>query len=370
MVTRALIFVVAAAIGIVLLLVIAPLLLIAALLMLLLAWKWPTTVGRVSGSPRLRPIPQAVRSTPMRFAASLVAVTFLLTATSFAAFGRQGRESDTVPEQAAAEVAAEPTASPTQEPKSTPTPRPSRTPRPTAAPTPTAEPTPTLEPTPVFGEEPTGPTQLGTVVGVADGDTIKVDVDGIVYDVRYIGVSTPEIHGAVEWLGQEANTANANLVAGKRVLLEKDVSETDQYGRLLRHVWVENGSGWLLVNLELVRLGFATVTTFPPDVKYIDELYVPAQAGAQTAVLGLWAPAPTPAPTPLPVAAPAAPLPLVPAPTCHASYIGACLAPGIGDYDCAGGSGNGPNYIAGPIQVVGQDEFDLDSDANGYGCEG
>ena len=84
------------------------------------------------------------------------------------------------------------------------------------------------------------------------------------------------------------------------------MSETDQYGRLLRYVWVQSGGGWLLVNLELVRLGFAAVTTFPPDVKYIEELYLPAQATAQSGVAGLWAPPPTPAPTPVPVAAPVA----------------------------------------------------------------
>lgn len=58
-----------------------------------------------------------------------------------------------------------------------------------------------------------------------------------------------------------------------------------------------------------------------------------------------------------------------PAPSCHASYQGACLAIGAGDYDCAGGSGNGPNYIAGPIYVVGWDEFELDRDGDGVACE-
>ncbi len=62
---------------------------------------------------------------------------------------------------------------------------------------------------------------------------------------------------------------------------------------------------------------------------------------------------------------------VTPAPVanCHPSYIGVCLTQGIGDYDCAGGSGNGPNYIAGPFQVVGNDEFDLDRDGDGIGCE-
>jgi hypothetical protein len=45
------------------------------------------------------------------------------------------------------------------------------------------------------------------------------------------------------------------------------------------------------------------------------------------------------------------------------------LTPGIGDYDCAGGSGNGPNYVTGPVYVVGYDEFDLDRDGDGVACE-
>ncbi len=51
------------------------------------------------------------------------------------------------------------------------------------------------------------------------------------------------------------------------------------------------------------------------------------------------------------------------------SYTGICLTPGIGDYDCLGGSGNGPNYARGPFNVVGYDEFDLDRDGDGIGCE-
>ena len=84
----------------------------------------------------------------------------------------------------------------------------------------------------------------------------------------------------------------------------------------------------------------------------------------------------TPVPTPLPTntlvpAPPPTNTPVPPPPTqsgCHPSYQGACLGIGIGDYDCAGGSGNGPNYT-GRVTVVGPDEFRLDHDNDGVGCE-
>jgi len=55
--------------------------------------------------------------------------------------------------------------------------------------------------------------------------------------------------------------------------------------------------------------------------------------------------------------------------SCHPSYRGVCLKQGIGDYDCSSGTGNGPNYVRGPVDVVGPDEFDLDRDGDGVGCE-
>lgn len=54
---------------------------------------------------------------------------------------------------------------------------------------------------------------------------------------------------------------------------------------------------------------------------------------------------------------------------CHPSYPSVCLAINKGDYDCKGGSGNGPNYIKGPIVVLQPDPFDLDRDNDGIGCE-
>jgi hypothetical protein len=53
---------------------------------------------------------------------------------------------------------------------------------------------------------------------------------------------------------------------------------------------------------------------------------------------------------------------------CDPSYEGACLDPSISDYDCEGGSGDGPEYT-GEVVVVGEDHFGLDSDSDGVGCE-
>jgi hypothetical protein len=58
-----------------------------------------------------------------------------------------------------------------------------------------------------------------------------------------------------------------------------------------------------------------------------------------------------------------------PARNCDPAYPGRCLQDGIGDYDCAGGSGNGPNYVDGPLTVRSPDPFDLDRDHDGVGCE-
>jgi hypothetical protein len=68
---------------------------------------------------------------------------------------------------------------------------------------------------------------------------------------------------------------------------------------------------------------------------------------------------------------PPAPEPEAPAAQedCHPSYKGACLDPDASDYDCAGGSGDGPKYAEGPITVVGSDDYDLDRDGDGTACE-
>lgn len=140
------------------------------------------------------------------------------------------------------------------------------------------------------GLAPTGPTEAARVVRVVDGDTIVVDRGRGSEKLRYIGMDTPETvkpGSPVEWMGPEASNANRALVEGQSVVLEKDVSETDQYGRLLRDVWLQTAVGWRLVDLELVRQGYARVSTYPPDVKYVD-LLLAAQADARDHDRGLW----------------------------------------------------------------------------------
>ena len=166
------------------------------------------------------------------------------------------------------------TSTPTAATSATQTPRPTPTPRPKASPSAT----PTPRPAPLGG--PTGPTQTATVVRVVDGDTIVVDRGQGPERVRYIGVDTPEtVHPSkpVEAFGHEASEANRALVEGRKVVLERDISEVDRYGRLLRYVWLRDGDAWSLVNLELVKRGFAQVVTYPPDVKYVD-LYLEGAA--------------------------------------------------------------------------------------------
>jgi len=126
--------------------------------------------------------------------------------------------------------------------------------------------------------------QLFKVVKVVDGDTIALENGEV---VRYIGIDTPEtVHPSkpVQCFGKEASEKNKELVEGKMVKLEKDVSERDKYGRLLRYVWV-NG---IFVNDYLVREGYAYVSTYPPDVKY-SEQFLKAQQEARENKKGLWA---------------------------------------------------------------------------------
>jgi len=120
--------------------------------------------------------------------------------------------------------------------------------------------------------------QIGVVTRVIDGDTIDIDIDGKVYRVRYIGMNTPERD---EPCFDEATQANVDLVAGHEVRLEKDFSETDRYGRLLRYVYV----GDVFVNKALVADGYAEAVLYEPDNRYY-ELFGELEAEAAHSGLG------------------------------------------------------------------------------------
>jgi micrococcal nuclease len=126
----------------------------------------------------------------------------------------------------------------------------------------------------------------GAVVRVVDGDTIHVRIGDRIETVRYIGVNTPEIHHprrGEEPGGREATALNRHLVAGKQVRLELDVQERDRYRRMLAYVWI----GEVMINAELVRLGYAQVMTVPPNVRH-QALFVKLQRDARDGRRGLW----------------------------------------------------------------------------------
>jgi endonuclease YncB( thermonuclease family) len=119
---------------------------------------------------------------------------------------------------------------------------------------------------------------------IIDGDTIELSNGK---KVRYIGIDTPETvdpRKSVQCFGKEAKEANTNLVLNKVVILKKDVSETDKYGRLLRYVYLEDGT---FVNLWLVKNGYASVYTYPPDVARSQE-FLTAEQEARKNKQGLW----------------------------------------------------------------------------------
>jgi len=116
------------------------------------------------------------------------------------------------------------------------------------------------------------------VAQIVDGDTIEVLMDGVGYRVRYVGVNTPERD---ETCYSEATAANNALVSGQVVRMLRDESNTDQYGRLLRYIFV----GERFVNTELVANGWAEAVEYNPDRRYTANFRV-LEAEAREAGLG------------------------------------------------------------------------------------
>ena len=166
------------------------------------------------------------------------------------------------------------------------------------------ETTTVLEPTPTPIAEPLqNPTEeilefstfeTATVARVVDGDTIVLE-DG--RKVRYIGIDTPETvdpNRPVGCFGKEASVFNTQLVDKKQVWLEKDVSDMDRYGRLLRYVYIlpegsePTSENLIAVNELLLSRGYAISSEYKPDIKY-QPIFEELQQTAIDAKLGLWA---------------------------------------------------------------------------------
>ena len=116
-------------------------------------------------------------------------------------------------------------------------------------------------------------------VHVIDGDTLRLPYGET---IRYIGIDTPE---RGEPYYEEATSANEQLVLSRDLRFETDVTNKDQYGRLLRYVFAEN----VFVNAELVRQGLALVYSAGkfPDQKYHETLREAAEEAAN-AGRGIW----------------------------------------------------------------------------------
>lgn len=128
---------------------------------------------------------------------------------------------------------------------------------------------------------PPRPTTPAIVSRVVDGDTLDVEIDGQVERIRLIGIDTPEIG---DCYGVQAAAHVIELLpAGIPITLERDTSQRDRYGRLLRYVYLEGE----MINEQLVTSGFARAATYPPDVRY-QPRFVAGQQEARSNKAGLW----------------------------------------------------------------------------------
>lgn len=129
------------------------------------------------------------------------------------------------------------------------------------------------------------------VVSVVDGDTVKVSINGVTETTRIIGINTPETvdpRKEVECFGKEASNKAKEMLSRKTVTLEIDSSqgERDKYGRLLRYVFLADGTDF---GKFMIASGYAYEYTYSTPYKY-QSAYKSAQAIAETNKLGLWSP--------------------------------------------------------------------------------
>jgi micrococcal nuclease len=124
---------------------------------------------------------------------------------------------------------------------------------------------------------------------VVDGDTFVAE-DGTPkgLKIRLIGVDAPESHASehkvVGYYGAEAKAFLTEYLQGKSVRLEYDVTKLDKYHRTLAYVYMPDGT---FLNAELIKRGYATTLTIPPNVKFAGT-FVQLQRAARNKKQGLW----------------------------------------------------------------------------------
>jgi micrococcal nuclease len=141
-----------------------------------------------------------------------------------------------------------------------------------------------------------------TITRVVDGDTVLLRFPGGHQErTRLIGIDTPEVsdgaglerdvkrygrdEARVQALGQQASALTRRLLPrGTRVEVEHDVQDRDRHGRLLAYLWTPDAG---LVNLVIMREGYARVITVPPNVRY-EARFRACQREARAAERGLW----------------------------------------------------------------------------------
>ena len=136
----------------------------------------------------------------------------------------------------------------------------------------------------LLGTGPPRDAQLTHVTAVIDGDTIVVEGG---QHVRVLGIDTPEtVHPDLDGpqaFGIEASDRLSDLVDGRLVALQKDVTDSDHFGRSLRHVWI----GRRLAGETLIREGLGHVLIIPPNMLHSDRLRK-AEQSARDAKRGVW----------------------------------------------------------------------------------
>ena len=139
------------------------------------------------------------------------------------------------------------------------------------------------------------------VLRIIDGDTLKIEYEGKKESIRLIGVDTPEskynakagrdakrskedVKTIIE-MGKRATKYVKTLIKpGDTIKIEFDIQQRDRYGRLLGYVYLSNGK---MLNEEIVKAGYASLMTIPPNVKYQDK-FLEAYREARENNRGLW----------------------------------------------------------------------------------